>query len=314
MRLITAAILLVLGMGVLHANNETDTATFELDSARKAEILQSFVSVYTDSVNGLFTYDTVGVIELGDGIASIDIPEGFKFMDGDQAEKVLREIWENPPSDNHSLGMLLPKEYGPADYYSWAINITYVKDGYISDDDAEDIDYDELADEMRSDDKEVNEQRKKMGYEPLYFIGWAKDPYYDSNTKKLYWAQELKFGDAELDKDEHTLNYNIRILGRNGYLMLNAIGLMGQIDEVDESLEPVLASVNFNEGHRYADFNPDIDEVAAYGVGALVAGKVLSKVGFFAVLAKFWKVIAIGAVAAFGAAKRFLFGGGTREA
>ena len=64
----------------------------------------------------------------------------------------------------------------------------------------------------------------------------------------------------------------------------------------------MLAMANFNEGSRYADFNPDIDEVAAYGLGALVAGKVAAKVGLFAmallVLKKFWFVflIAIGAV------------------
>jgi uncharacterized membrane-anchored protein len=34
-------------------------------------------------------------------------------------------------------------------------------------------------------------------------------------------------------------------------------------------------------GHRYADFNPDVDEVAACGIGALVAGKVAAKAGLF---------------------------------
>jgi uncharacterized membrane-anchored protein len=63
--------------------------------------------------------------------------------------------------------------------------------------------------------------------------------------------------------------------------------------------------VTFNEGHRYSDFNPDVDEVAAWTVGGLVAGKVLAKVGFFAGLLKFWKVIAIGLAAAGTAIWRF---------
>jgi uncharacterized membrane-anchored protein len=45
--------------------------------------------------------------------------------------------------------------------------------------------------------------------------------------------------------------------------------------------------------------------VAAWTVGGLVAGKVLAKVGFFAGLLKFWKVIAIGLAAAGTAIWRF---------
>jgi len=77
-----------------------------------------------------------------------------------------------------------------------------------------------------------------------------------------------------------------------------------------------LPAVNFTEGNRYADFNPDIDKVAAYGIGGLIAGKVLMKAGILAkiglILAKFWKLIAIGVVAFF-AGIRKLFGGKKSE-
>ena len=43
----------------------------------------------------------------------------------------------------------------------------------------------------------------------------------------------------------------------------------------------MLASVNFQEGHRYADFDPEIDKMAAYGIGALIAGTVAGKAGLF---------------------------------
>ena len=61
--------------------------------------------------------------------------------------------------------------------------------------------------------------------------------------------------------------------------------------EVKKSIDGVLSSVEYNEGNRYADFNPSIDKVAAWGIGGLVAGKVLAKVGLFAILAKFGKII-----------------------
>ena len=58
---------------------------------------------------------------------------------------------------------------------------------------------------------------------------------------------------------------------------------------------------NFNPGHRYSDFDPSVDQVAAYGIGALVAGKLAAKAGLFAkfgvlllALKKFWILLVIG--------------------
>jgi uncharacterized membrane-anchored protein len=64
----------------------------------------------------------------------------------------------------------------------------------------------------------------------------------------------------------------------------------------------------FNEGSRYADFDSNIDEVAAWTIGGLVAGKILAKVGIFAVLAKFGKVIILGLIAAGGFIWRLITG------
>ncbi len=104
------------------------------------------------------------------------------------------------------------------------------------------------------------------------------------------------------------MNYNIRVLGRKGFLVLNAIGDIGVLGKVQEDIDPILASVDFNPGFRYSDFNPDVDEIAAYGIGGLIAGKVLAKAGIFAVLLKFWKIIALAVVGAFSAFRKKIFG------
>jgi uncharacterized membrane-anchored protein len=84
---------------------------------------------------------------------------------------------------------------------------------------------------------------------------------------------------------------------------------MDQLNEINTNLDSVLALANFNEGFRYQDFDPQLDKVAAYGIGALIAGKVLSKAGLFAIalvfLKKFWIFLAI----AIGAAVKILFKG-----
>ena len=182
--------------------------------------------------------------------------------------------------------------------------MSYEEEGYIEDEDAEDLDYDDLLEEMQSDAQLGNEQRTTLGYPTIDLVGWAASPFYDNENHKLHWAKELKFEGDETN----TLNYNIRVLGRKGYLTLNVIGDMEVLSDVQQNLDPILASTTFNSGHRYSDFNPDIDTVAAYGIGGLIAGKVLAKAGFFAVLLKFWKFIAIGAVALFAGFKKKVFG------
>ena len=91
----------------------------------------------------------------------------------------------------------------------------------------------------------------------------------------MYWAKDLKVDGS----DEDTLNYNIRILGRRGVLILNAVAGMSQLAQIEQASPEILKLVEFSEGHRYADFNPKTDKVAAYGLAALVAGGVGRETG-----------------------------------
>ncbi len=138
------------------------------------------------------------------------------------------------------------------------------------------------------------------GYEPIELIGWAAAPHYDSQTHKMYWAQEIKFGADEVN----TLNYNIRVLGRKGVLVLNFIAAMDQKQLIESKLDSVLALAEFDQGSTYSDFDSSTDKMAAYGLGgALVAGKVAAKTGFLAAalifLKKFGLVLVVGVGAFF---------------
>ncbi|MEW6129696.1 MAG: DUF2167 domain-containing protein [Acidobacteriota bacterium] len=223
-----------------------------------------------------------GVIKLGDGIATLKVPAQYRFLNGEQSEKVLVDAWGNPPGAR-TLGMLFPSNVSPLDENSWGVVITFHEEGYIKDDDAADLDYKELMQEMKEDTQTGNAERKKMGYESVELIGWAASPHYDKSTHKLYWAKELKFGEVP----ENTLNYDVRILGRKGYLSFNAVASMNQLPAIEDSMQDILGLVEFNEGHRYTDFNSGYDKVAAYGIGGLIAGKVLAKVGFFKLILGF---------------------------
>jgi len=256
---------------------------------------------YIDSVQARLHYQT-GHIILPNALGYLDVPAGFRYLDAKQSAYVLTKLWENP--DGESLGMLFPADRGPLDDNSWAFCIEYDPSGYVKDDDAADINYDDLLKQMQDDTEEGNAEREKAGYGRVMLIGWAAKPHYDAKLNVLHWAKELRFSGTS----ETTLNYNVRLLGRKGVLNLNAIGVMDQLPEIRRSIPTVIKSVEFAKGQQYVDFDPKLDEVAAYGIGGLVAGKVLAKVGAFALLAKFWKII-IAAVAAGWAGIRRFFGG-----
>lgn len=292
--------------------NAQETSFEETGEEMSQEEVMAMVSAYMDSVTQTLNFET-GTVQLQGDLATLTVPTGFKYLNGKDSEMVLTDLWGNPPSEEASLGMLFPEDSGPNDFDGYAINVTYSEEGYIDDSDAKDLDYDELLETMQEDARIGSEHRIEMGYEPIEMVGWASAPFYDADNKKLHWAKELKFGDSP----ENTLNYNIRILGRKGYLNLNVIGEMRVFPEVQANIDNILPSIAFNDGNRYADFNPDLDQVAAYGIGGLIAGKVLAKVGILAkigiVLAKFWKIILLGLIGFGASIKKFFMGSKNKE-
>ena len=299
---------LLLGLGILLSagvnaevtGNELDsiaslesTETIELDSAQLMEMLNGALQ---DSVTNSFTYQT-GEVLLDGEFAQLHVPAGYKFLNAEQSNTVLVDLWGNQPTA--TLGLLFIEDQGPlTDNFSYAIEVSFSEEGYIEDDDAEDIDYDDLLEEMQGDIAGGNAQRKELGYSTVEFVGWASTPFYDSEHKKLHWAKELMFEGQETA----TLNYDVRILGRKGVLSLNVIGDIDALPKVKEDIDEILSSAEFTEGNKYDDFNPDIDKIAAYGIGGLIAGKMLLKAGF---LAKFGKIIVVGVIAAIAGVRKF---------
>lgn len=242
-----------------------------------------------------------GEITLLDGAAHLNVPDTFYFLDGAEAKTVLEEVWNNPPGTAEgTLGMLFPAESTPFDANAWGVTIEYAEDGYVSDEDADGIDYARLLKDMQQDTAQASKARVQQGYESIELIGWAASPFYDKTSHKMHWAKEVKFG----EQAQNTLNYSIRILGRKGVLVLNFIAGMDQKPLIDSQLNNVLAMAEFNTGSRYEDYQPGVDKVAAYGLGALITGGVLAKTGMLttvlALLKKFGILIFVGLATLFG--------------
>lgn len=247
-----------------------------------------------DSIERSLHYKT-GTVTLSNGIATINIPQSFKFLEAAEAKYIVEDIWGNLKGQT-LLGMLVPAGSAAviADY---AFIVEYQDMGYVKDEDADKINYDDLLEQMKKEGVEANEERRKAGIPAMNLMGWASEPYYDKAKNVLHWAKEFKVEGY----DENTLNYDVRVLGRKGVLVLKAVSDMAQLDSVKQNINPLLSAVAFTDGNRYADFDSKTDNVAAWTIGGLVAGKVLAKAGFFAVIMKFLKFILLG-IAALGSA------------
>lgn len=262
---------------------------------------------FLDSVESTLHYKT-GTISLGNGVAKIQVDNGFRFLEADEAEYVLTELWGNLKGTKQ-LGMLFPPNANATSGEGFAYLVEYEAIGYVKDKDADKIDYEDLLKDMKEGQTKANEERAKLGLETMDVIGWAAKPYYDKEKKMLYWAKEFKVSGQE----ENSLNYDIRILGRKGVLTLSAIATMNQLDSVSKRSDQVLSMVEFNPGNKYSDFDSKTDEIAAWTIGGLVAGKILAKAGFFALILKNIKLIVLGIVAFGGGIWRFITGRRKKE-
>jgi uncharacterized membrane-anchored protein len=253
-----------------------------------------------------------GTVSLPGGMATIRLPPTFRYLGPEGSRRLLTEGWDNPPgAADDVLGMLIPTAVSPLTEAGWGIVITYDEEGFVDDGDAAGINYHKLLEEMQESTAASNEDRVKEGFPTITLVGWAEPPSYDAAAHKLYWAKELAFGDST----RHTLNYNIRVLGRHGVLVLNAVAGMTQLGAIKQEARSVMSAVEFNDGHRYTDYLPGTDKAATYGVTGLILGATAVKTGllkglWLGVLA-FKKVIIVGVVALFAALRKLFSGRGS---
>lgn len=218
-------------------------------------------------------------VDLGHDL-QLALPAEYAFLAPPQANKLLEKF-----GNFHNEGVL-GLISGTAETADWVVVVRYDDEGYIKDD--EDIDADEILSAIREGSEAANEEREKRGFLPLTVDGWASPPAYDKAKHHLTWALTIS------DKDGKSVNYNTRILGRRGYVSLNLVTAPENLNRDKPAALALLAATTFKPGARYADFNPETDKVAEYGLagivmaGAGVGAAKLVKLGLFA---KFWKLL-----------------------
>lgn len=234
-------------------------------------------------------------IPLGDQ-AVLHLPEGFLYVPQAEAADVMTAMGNR--AGTNLLGLIFPAGDG-----NWFVVARFENIGYVRDDDAKDWNADELLQNIKDGTAEANKDRAARNIPALEVLGWAEPPHYDAASHRLVWSISAQDHGAPPDAAKN-INYNTYALGRDGYLSLNLITDLSAIAAEKPIAQQLLASLDFNTGKRYADFNEATDHIAEYGLAALVGGVAAKKLGLLALIAaffaKFFKVIVL-AIAGAGA-------------
>jgi uncharacterized membrane-anchored protein len=216
-------------------------------------------------------------VDLGSDVAKIALDQGYVFAGAEDTRRLLREMGNTV--DMSELGMVAPTAEGE----DWMVIFEYDKSGFVKDDDADEIDKDAILESYQKGTEAANENRKAKGIPALHVTGWFEEPHYDARTHNLIWALR-----AQEEGGAEVVNYNVRLLGREGYMSVTLVDEPAKLAASKPQVERLLSSFTYKQGKTYAEWVPG-DKVAQYGLVALVAGgagAAAAKAGLFASLAK----------------------------
>lgn len=291
-KVIIAAALAVAVALFAPTGSHAQSTTVQSEASRKAELTAAWQAAAKVGTGG------PAEIPLVDQ-AVLKIPAGNFFVPKTEGARVLRALG-NITNEATLVGLIV----GTAKDSEWLVVTRYIRDGYIKDDDAKNWNADDLLTSLREGTEEANKDRVSRGFPELEVMGWQEKPAYNADTHRLVWSLLAKHK-GEPDTVSKNINYNTYALGRDGYFSLNLLSSSDRIASDKGVALNLLDNLAYNAGKRYEDFNASTDQIAAYGLAALVGGAVVKKLGLFALIAatalKFTKVILVG-VAAIGAA------------
>lgn len=206
-----------------------------------------------------------GTVTVAGNLAKIDVPAGWLYLQQSDARHVVEKHWGNPP-DPGLLGLLVKSAHP-----RWGVRICYQSLGHVEDRDAHALRADLLMEQLQADTRLANVARKREGFPEVHLLGWAAAPRYEPERRALHWATKLRFADS----DEVTLNYDVRLLGAEGVLVLSVLESAADLAILANAAQELLPCVQFAPGHRYADFDATHHRRAGFGVTGLILGRAL---------------------------------------
>jgi len=210
-------------------------------------------------------------------VAELQLPAGYVFLDAEDTKTLMEEMGN--VADGSELGMVT----GADENATWFVIFEEREVGYVRDDDKDDIDADAILESIREGTEEANKVRAERGIAGIHVVGWQTPPRYDETTNNLTWAIL-----GRDDEGGDVVNFNVRLLGRRGFVSATLVDDATQITLARPHLDLLLGGFGYTTGHKYAEFREG-DKIAKYGLAALVvggAGAAAAKTGLLAALGK----------------------------
>lgn len=234
-----------------------------------------------------------GWAPVGSDLAEIRLSDDYIYLDGEQTRELM-EYMENPVTDME-VATVAPT----AEDEGWLLIFEWDPIGYVKDDGRDELDADAILESLREANDAANEERRRRGWAPLHIVGWKEAPFYERGSHNLTWAT---IGESQ---GRRIINRNVRVLGRKGVMHVTLVVSPENYDSAVPKAERLVDAFRFRDGNKYAQFVPGEDHVAEIGLAALVTGGAAAAAAKTGLLARFWKLIAAGAVAALAAVKKF---------
>ena len=192
--------------------------------------------------------------------AVLKLPADYFFVPKSEGTRIMRALG-NTVIEKNFVGLIV----GTKQADQWIVVTQYIREGYIKDDDAKDWNADELLQSLKDGTAQANKDRAARGFDELEVLGWVERPAYDSVTHRLVWSL-LSKTKGEPDSAEMGVNYNTYALGRDGYFSLNLLTSSSRVGADKSVARELLASLTYNTGKGYEDFNASTDHIAEYGL------------------------------------------------
>lgn len=213
-----------------------------------------------------------GSILLPKKVARLELAEGYRYLNPDDARTVLERVPGSPPPGTKGIqGLVVPPNVAPGRAAGWLALIVYEEEGHIPEDAFSILDAELYESHLKSLAQEESKKLRAKKETVYEFEGFTGKLRYDPGAKifsvgKRYWNERASNGDRGSPESEHW------VLGRRGAVIVRGF-FVGPTTLHDA--RGVAGMVRFLTGHRYEDFNATTDKEGT----VLPAGKVLAAAG-----------------------------------
>lgn len=193
--------------------------------------------------------------------AHYELGETEALLGGEQARRVL-ELSEG--AKYPGVNALILHGLGEGETASQTM-LAHIDIGFITDEDWESLNADEVLETTKELTAEQNRQREQNGFRTLFVDGWRVPPRYDRESRTAYWAL-----DVSTSAGGKVINAIAVKLSRDGFTRMTWVGTPAQFHG-EQTLAGIGEALSFQSGYRYADYSEG-DAMAGVGLAALVTG------------------------------------------